>query len=115
MGLKPCFFIYGQRGDRHVLIPHIACFPTAVHAHHGGSAVLLVLCIIAYPDKSFQASLQGLKVWWTIIFPALLPFLILSEMLKAYGWVHGIGVLLDPFMRTLFQLPGIGGWAWSVG
>ncbi|NKI24913.1 nucleoside recognition domain-containing protein [Paenibacillus dendritiformis] len=81
----------------------------------GGSAVLLVLCIIAYPDKSFQASLQGLKVWWTIIFPALLPFLILSEMLKAYGWVHGIGVLLDPFMRTLFRLPGIGGWAWSVG
>ncbi|MBG9793415.1 nucleoside recognition domain-containing protein [Paenibacillus dendritiformis] len=81
----------------------------------GGSAVLLVLCIIAYPDKSFQASLQGLKVWWTIIFPALLPFLILSEMLKAYGWVHGIGVLLDPLMRTLFRLPGIGGWAWSVG
>lgn len=81
----------------------------------GGSAVLLVLCIIAYPEKSFQASLQGLKVWWTIIFPALLPFLILSEMLKAYGWVHGIGILLDSFMRTLFRLPGIGGWAWSVG
>ncbi|MFW5438091.1 nucleoside recognition domain-containing protein [Paenibacillus apiarius] len=81
----------------------------------GGMAVLLVLCIVSYPDQAFQASLQGLKVWWNIIFPALLPFLVLSEMLLAYGFVHGLGVLLDPLMRVLFRLPGVGGWAWSVG
>ncbi|MCM3337247.1 nucleoside recognition domain-containing protein [Paenibacillus sp. MER TA 81-3] len=81
----------------------------------GGTAVLLVLCIVSYPDQAFQASLQGLKVWWNIIFPALLPFLVLSEILIAYGFVHGLGVLLDPLMRVLFRLPGVGGWAWSVG
>lgn len=80
-----------------------------------GTAVLLVICIIAYPDAAFRASLQGLKVWWTIIFPALLPFLILSEMLLAFGWIHGLGVLLNPLMRLLFRLPGVGGWAWAVG
>lgn len=80
-----------------------------------GTAVLLVTCIIAYPDAAFQASLQGLKVWWTIIFPALLPFLVLSELLLAFGWIHGLGVLLNPVMRLLFRLPGIGGWAWAVG
>lgn len=79
------------------------------------TAVLLVACIIAYPDAAFQASLQGLKIWWTIIFPALLPFLVLSELLLAFGWIHGLGVLLNPVMRLLFRLPGIGGWAWAVG
>lgn len=81
----------------------------------GGTALLLVFCIIAYPDEAFQASLQGLKVWWNMIFPALLPFLILSQMLMAYGWVHGLGVLLDPLMRLLFRIPGVGGWAWAAG
>ncbi|WP_240967776.1 nucleoside recognition domain-containing protein [Paenibacillus aquistagni] len=81
----------------------------------GGTALMLVFCIIAYPDEAFQASLQGLKVWWNMIFPALLPFLILSQMLMAYGFVHGLGVLLDPLMRALFRIPGAGGWAWAAG
>ncbi|WP_028545107.1 nucleoside recognition domain-containing protein [Paenibacillus taiwanensis] len=81
----------------------------------GSIALILVICIVSYPDAAFKASLQGLKVWWNIIFPALLPFLILSEMLVAYGWVHGLGVLLNPVMRWLLQLPGVGGWAWAVG
>ncbi|WP_339063402.1 hypothetical protein [Tepidibacillus marianensis] len=37
---------------------------------------LLAIAIITYPDAAFQASLQGLKIWWEIIFPALLPFLL---------------------------------------
>lgn len=81
----------------------------------GSTAALLVICIVSYPDQAFQASLQGLKIWWNIIFPALLPFLVLSEMLYAYGFVHGLGSLLDPLMRLLFRLPGVGGWAWAVG
>ncbi|MGZ9584695.1 nucleoside recognition domain-containing protein [Paenibacillus marinisediminis] len=81
----------------------------------GSLAVLLIICIVSYPDAAFRASLQGLKVWWNIIFPALLPFLVLSELLLAYGWVHGLGVLLNPVMRLLFRLPGVSGWAWAVG
>lgn len=81
----------------------------------GSMAILLVLCIISYPGEAFQASLQGLEIWWDIIFPALLPFLVLSEMLYAYGLVHGLGIILDPLMRLLFRIPGIGGWVWSVG
>ncbi|MCG7407548.1 nucleoside recognition domain-containing protein [Paenibacillus sp. ACRRX] len=81
----------------------------------GSIALILVVCIVSYPDAAFKASLQGLKVWWNIIFPALLPFLVLSEMLVAYGWVHGLGVLFNPIMRWLLRLPGVGGWAWAVG
>jgi sporulation integral membrane protein YlbJ len=81
----------------------------------GAAAILLAIAIVLAPESSFKASLAGLKLWWTVVFPALLPFLILSEMLNASGFVHGIGVLLEPLMKRLFRLPGAGGWTLVLG
>ncbi|MGR6762376.1 nucleoside recognition protein [Paenibacillus sp. T2-29] len=81
----------------------------------GLGAILLVVAIVASPEEVFQASTQGLKLWWSIIFPAMLPFLMLSEMLIAFGLVHGLGVLLEPFMRFWFRLPGRSGWVLALG
>lgn len=81
----------------------------------GAFAILLAIAIVAAPESSFAASLQGLKLWWTLVFPALLPFLILSEMLTASGFVHGLGVLLAPLMTRIFRLPGTGGWTLALG
>jgi sporulation integral membrane protein YlbJ len=77
----------------------------------GVTAVSLVAMIIAFPDQAFAASLSGLTVWWEYVFPALLPFFILSELLLGFGVVHALGLLLEPLMRLLFRLPGAGGWA----
>ncbi|KTD86184.1 nucleoside recognition domain-containing protein [Paenibacillus etheri] len=81
----------------------------------GGIAILLAIAIIISPESSFEASLQGLKLWWTLVFPALLPFLMLSEMLTASGFVHGFGVLLEPLMKKVFRLPGASGWTLALG
>lgn len=81
----------------------------------GAVAILLAIAIVLSPESSFEASLQGLKLWWTVVFPALLPFLMLSEMLTATGLVHGIGVLLEPVMTRIFRLPGAGGWTLALG
>lgn len=81
----------------------------------GAVAIVLAIAIILSPESSFQASLQGLKLWWTLVFPALLPFLMLSEMLTATGFVHGLGVLLEPVMTRIFRLPGAGGWTLALG
>jgi sporulation integral membrane protein YlbJ len=75
----------------------------------------LVIIIILFPDSAFQSSLQGLTIWWELVFPALLPFLILTEMLIGYGAVQAAGVLLEPLMRLLFRLPGAGGWPLASG
>lgn len=75
----------------------------------GATAFLLVLAVVSAPESAFQASLQALKLWWNIVFPALLPFLVLVEIIIAYGWAHGIGILLNPFMRKIFKVPGSGG------
>lgn len=81
----------------------------------GALAILLAIAIIISPESSFEASLQGLKLWWTLVFPALLPFLMLSEMLTASGLVHGFGVLLEPLMKKVFRLPGASGWTLALG
>lgn len=81
----------------------------------GAAAITLAIAIVLAPESSFKASLEGLKLWWTLVFPALLPFLILSEMLTASGLVHGLGVLLEPVMRRLFRLPGAAGWTLVLG
>ncbi|MCK9860569.1 nucleoside recognition domain-containing protein [Paenibacillus sp. ATY16] len=69
-------------------------------------SILMVAAIIRQPDEAFQASLQGLTIWWNIVFPGLLPFLVLFELIAAFGLIHGIGALLRPVMRGLFKLPG---------
>lgn len=79
------------------------------------SAMMLTVCIISFPKQAFEASLQGLSTWWNIVFPALLPFLILSEIWIGFGMMHFLGVLLEPFLRVFFRLPGISGWAISMG
>jgi sporulation integral membrane protein YlbJ len=81
----------------------------------GLAAMVVVLGIITFPDASFHASLKGLTVWWEIVFPALLPYFILSEMMLAQGVVHWFGSWLEPLMRTLFRLPGVSGWAIAIG
>ncbi|NLA58482.1 MAG: sporulation integral membrane protein YlbJ [Firmicutes bacterium] len=78
-------------------------------------ALLLTITILRYPEVAFTASLEGLKIWFDIVLPALLPFFVMSEILMGLGVVHFIGVLLEPFMRPLFRIPGVGAFAVAMG
>ncbi|WP_188205705.1 sporulation integral membrane protein YlbJ [Alkalibacillus aidingensis] len=79
------------------------------------SASFLAIAIISYPDQSFEASIRGLNLWLEIVFPSLLPFFIVAELLLAFGVVKFIGVLLEPLMRPLFNVPGAGGVVLGMG
>lgn len=78
------------------------------------AALSIVALIVTYPGETFEASLLGLTVWWDYVFPALLPFLILSEILLGFGAIHAFGTLMEPAMRLWFRLPGAGGWALAL-
>jgi sporulation integral membrane protein YlbJ len=78
-------------------------------------AVIFVISMIVYPQVVFQGALIGLKTWWNIVFPALLPFFIASELLMNFGVVHFMGVLLEPVMRPLFNVPGAGSFVMAIG
>ncbi|HHY38617.1 MAG TPA: sporulation integral membrane protein YlbJ [Clostridia bacterium] len=78
-------------------------------------AVLLTLFMILEPEAAFEASVTGLKVWWDIVFPALLPFFSGSEVLMGLGVVHCMGVLMEPLMRPVFNVPGAGSFVMAMG
>lgn len=79
------------------------------------SVTLMAISLISFPQESIDASIRGLDMWWEIVFPSLLPFFIVSEMLIGFGVVKFIGVLLEPLMRPLFRVPGVGGFVWAMG
>lgn len=78
-------------------------------------AILLTLAMILYPQEAFEASVSGLKVWWHVVFPALLPFFIFAQILIGLGLVHMMGVFLEPVMRPLFNVPGTGSFVLAMG
>ena len=78
-------------------------------------ATILAGALIKFPKQALEASIRGLNMWWEIVFPSLLPFYIISEMLISFGVVTFIGILLEPLMRPLFKVPGVGGFIWAIG
>lgn len=78
-------------------------------------SILLVAAVIRQPDATFQASLQGLTLWWTIVFPGLMPFLVLFELMTAFGVTTLAGHLMEPLTRRLLRLPGQAALAIAAG
>ncbi|MDF2636364.1 MAG: sporulation integral rane protein YlbJ [Pelosinus sp.] len=77
--------------------------------------VFITISMVNYPKEAFDSAIMGLNLWWSVVFPSLLPFFILSELLMGLGVVHFIGVLLEPLMRPIFNVPGVGAFALSMG
>lgn len=74
----------------------------------------LVITIIIYPAQSVDAAYNGLIIWATLVIPALLPFFIGSELLINLGVVKFIGIMLEPIMRPVFNVPGEGSFAFAM-
>ncbi len=78
-------------------------------------ALLFAVCLLTMPTETVEASKRGLDIWASSVFPSLLPFFVTGELLIGFGVVHFIGVLFEPIMRPLFNVPGVGGFAWAIG
>lgn len=79
------------------------------------TALFIALLMAVYPNETLYSSLRGLSIWWQVLFPALFPFFVISELMLGLGIVHFLGKLLDPLMRPLFRIPGIGGFVVAMG
>lgn len=71
--------------------------------------------LIYFPDEALSASLRGLKMWAEVVFPSLLPFFITAELLLSFGVVKFLGVLFEPIMRPVFNVPGAGSFGLMMG
>lgn len=77
--------------------------------------IIFTALMITHPQVVFGGAVLGLDTWWNIVFPSLLPFFIISELLLGLGLVHAIGILLEPVMRPFFRLPGAASFGLAVG
>lgn len=93
----------------------------AGHRHHIKSyltaalGLALALSLIVFPEDTYQASREGLKLWFEVLLPALLPFFVTAELLVRFGVVQLIGAVLQPVMYPLFRIPGAGAFALALG
>ncbi len=78
-------------------------------------AVFVTISMIIFPETAFDGALDGLTIWWNVVFPALLPFFIGAEILMGLGVVRFMGTLLQPIMKPLFNVPGVGSFVMAVG
>ncbi len=76
--------------------------------------LFFVVSIVVFPQDSVAAAYDGLVIWFTVTLPSLLPFFIGAELLIGLGVVKFIGMLLEPMMRPLFNVPGEGSFAYTM-
>lgn len=78
-------------------------------------AIFITISLVMFPEHAFEAAVNGLNIWWNVVFPALLPFFVCAEILMGLGVVHFMGVLLEPLMRPVFNVPGEGSFVMAMG
>lgn len=76
------------------------------------STLFFLLC---FPRQAFQASADGLELWFYTVLPSLLPFLILSDFLIHTGKIPELLKYFAPFFRKCFGLSIYGAYAFCLG
>lgn len=78
-------------------------------------SLAFILCLILFSKTAVNSALKGINLWLYIVFPSLFPFFVASEMLNGTGFIKAVGILLEPVMRPLFNVPGCGSFAFAMG
>lgn len=76
---------------------------------------LFTACLVIFSKSNLGATKEGLLLWANNVVPSLLPFFIATELLSYTNVVHKLGTLLNPIMRPLFHIPGIGSYPFLMG
>ena len=80
-----------------------------------GIFVLIAICLVIFSRSNLEATKNGLELWAYTVVPSLFPFFVITNLLSQTKIVNIIGKLLDKLMRPLFNVPGIGGFAFVMG
>lgn len=71
--------------------------------------------MLIFPRQTFEGASNGLLLWFQIVLPTLLPFIILSNLLIHTNAVTYISTIVKPFVQRLFCVSDYGCYAVFVG
>lgn len=77
--------------------------------------ILFIIALIVYPNTAVASASKGIHLWLYIVFPSLFPFFVASGLLSKSGFINIFGIILEPIMRPLFNVPGCGSFALAMG
>jgi sporulation integral membrane protein YlbJ len=77
--------------------------------------VAFILCLVMFSETAVTSAAKGINLWLHIVFPSLFPFFVASNLLNGTGFIRAVGVLLEPVMRPLFNVPGCASFAFAMG
>jgi sporulation integral membrane protein YlbJ len=77
--------------------------------------MVFILLLIMFSDTAVKSASNGIQLWLGVVFPSLFPFFVVSEILNKTRFINAIGVLWEPIMRPLFNVPGCGSFALAMG
>lgn len=76
---------------------------------------ITTILLVIFSQSNLDATKRGLELWATTVVPALFPFFVVTNILFRTKLVDIFGKLFDKLMRPLFNVPGIGGFAFVMG
>lgn len=74
-----------------------------------------IICMVVFSHNVFKSAQYGFNLWLNVVFPALLPFFIGTELLNSTSVISYAGKFLEPIMKPLFNVPGCGSYALAMG
>lgn len=77
--------------------------------------IAFILLLMIFSKTAVASAVKGINLWLNIVFPSLFPFFVASELLNGTGFIRAAGILLEPIMRPLFNIPGSGSFAVAIG
>lgn len=77
--------------------------------------IMFIIALIIYPKTAVASASMGIRLWLEIVFPSLFPFFVASQLLSKSGFINIFGIILEPIMRPLFNVPGSGSFALAMG
>ena len=77
--------------------------------------VIFTVCLVIFSKSNLIAAKEGLNLWANNVVPSLLPFFIATELLSHTDIIYKLGKLLNPIMRPLFNVPGLGSYPLFMG
>lgn len=77
--------------------------------------ILFIIALIVYPKTAVSSASKGIQLWLNIVFPSLFPFFVASQLLSKSGFINIFGIIFEPIMRPLFNVPGCGSFAFAMG
>ena len=73
------------------------------------------ICLLLFSKTNLPAVKSGLSLWANSVVPSLFPFFVATELLMHTNIINYLGILLNNFMKPLFNVRGEGAFAFIMG